>query len=358
MKLQHTLILIALLGLAAGCSKKEAASGTVPETSIPVATAQVVRQPLSTPVVGSGVLASKKEARLSFKTGGIIAAIRVDEGQTVRKGQVLATLNLTEINSQVAQARNSFDKAQRDMERVQRLYADSAATLEQMQNATTGYEVASSALTSVRFNQQYSVITAPEDGRILRRLMEEGELVSAGREVFLFAGSGAGEGWIVRTGIADRDMVKLKIGDKGKLTLDAWPGQTFPATITEIAAAADPVNGTFEVELKVDPQGKKMVTGLVARVEIFPSGQPEMLVVPIEALAEADGDRAWVYTLDQDGTNAKRTAIRTAGIYGDVIAVQEGLTEGGTVITKGTSYLTDGARVKIANDRFQTVNQK
>ncbi len=358
MKLQRTLTLIALLGLAAGCSRKEAASGNVPETSTPVVTAQVVRQPLATPVAGSGVLASKKEARLSFKTAGIIAGIRVDEGQTVRKGQVLATLNLTEINSQVAQARNNLDKARRDMERVQRLYADSAATLEQMQNATTGYEVASSALTSVRFNQQYSVITAPEDGRILRRMMEEGELATAGKEVFLFAGSSSGDGWIVRTGIADRDMVKLKIGDQAKLTLDAWPGETFPAMISEIAAAADPVNGTFEVELKVHPQGKKLVTGLVAKVEIFPSGQPEMLVVPIEALTEADGDRGSVYTLDAAGTGVQKRSVRTASIYGDVVAVREGLKEGATVITGGTAYLTEGARVKVVNDRFQMVSEK
>lgn len=349
MKLQHTLLLCATLGLAVGCSKKEAATEQVAETLTPVATAKVVRQPLVSPVTGSGVLASKKEAKLSFKTAGIVAGIRADEGQTVRKGQVLATLNLTEINSQVAAARNNFDKSRRDMERVKRLYADSAATLEQMQNATTGFQVADASLTSARFNQQFSVITAPEDGRILRRVMEEGELATAGKDVFLFAGSGAGDGWIVRTGIADRDMVKLKIGDKAKLTLDAWPGESFSARVTEIAAAADPVNGTFEVELKVEPQGKKLVTGLVAKVEIFPSGQAEMLVVPIEALAEADGDRASVYTLSKDGTVASKIPVRTAGIYGDVVAVREGLAEGTTVITKGTSYLTDGAKVKVVS---------
>jgi RND family efflux transporter MFP subunit len=191
-------------------------------------------------VVGSGVLASKKEAKLSFKNGGIVAALRADEGQDVRKGQVLAVLDLTEIDAQVAQARNNFEKAQRDRDRVQRLYADSAATLEQMQNATTGFEVASAAFTAARFNREHSVIVAPENGRILRRQVEEGELINPGSSVFLFAGGGAGEGWVVRTGIADRDMVKLKIGDRAKMTFDAYPGVSFPAVVTEIAAAADP----------------------------------------------------------------------------------------------------------------------
>ncbi|HEX8528913.1 MAG TPA: efflux RND transporter periplasmic adaptor subunit [Cytophagales bacterium] len=358
MKPQNAFLFTLLLGLAVACGGKKAAETQTPETPTAVSTAPVTRQPLVAPVTGSGVLASKKEAKLSFKTGGIVAALRADEGQDVRKGQVLALLNLTEIDAQVAQARNNFEKAGRDRDRVQRLYADSAATLEQMQNATTGYEVAAAAFTAARFNRQHSVIVAPEDGRILRRQVEEGELINPGSSVFLFAGGAAGAGWVVRTGIADRDMVKLKIGDRAKMTFDAYPGVSFPAVVTEIAGAADPVNGTFEVELKVDARDKKLVTGLVAKAEIFPSGGSEMLVVPIEALAEADGERASVYTLGEDGTTVRKLPIRTAGIYGDVVAVREGLQEGTAVITKGTAYLTETSKVKVVNDKFQTVSTK
>jgi RND family efflux transporter MFP subunit len=304
------------------------------------------------------VLASKKEPKLSFKTAAIVAALRADEGQERAQKARGAVLHLTEIDAQVAQARNGFEKAQRDRNRMQRLFADSAATLEQMQNATTTHEVASAALTTARFNREHSVIVAPENGRILRRLAETGELIGPGSPVFLFAGGGAGNAWVVRTGIADRDMVKLKIGDKARMTFDAYPGVSFPAVVTEIAGAADPVNGTFEVELNLNAQEKKLVTGLVAKAEIFPSGGSEMLVVPIEALAEADGERASVYTLGEDGTTVKKRPIRTAGIYGDVVAVREGLQEGTAVITRGTAYLTETSKVKVVNDKFQTVSTK
>ncbi|CAA9284850.1 MAG: hypothetical protein AVDCRST_MAG56-4040 [uncultured Cytophagales bacterium] len=358
MKPQNAFLFIALLGLVAACGGKKAGETAVAEAPTAVSTAPVTRQPLVAPVTGSGVLAAKKEAKLSFKTGGIVAALRADEGEDVRKGQVLAVLDLTEIDAQVAQARNGFEKAGRDRDRVQRLYADSAATLEQMQNAATTHEMAAATLTAARFNRQHSVIVAPENGRILRRLAETGELISPGSSVFLFAGSGAGDGWVVRTGIADRDMVKLKIGDKARMTFDAYPGASFPAVVTEIAGAADPVNGTFEVELKVTPTDKKLATGLVAKAEIFPSGGAEMLVVPIEALAEADGDRASVYTLGSDGTSVKKLPIRTAGIYGDVVAVREGLSEGTAVVTRGTAYLTETSKVKVVNDKFRMVSEK
>ncbi len=355
MKPQSTLLFLSLLAVAFACQPKKAPESQVPETVTVVSTGQVTRQPLTSAIVSSGVLASKKEAKLSFKTGGIIAHIRVDEGQSVRKGQLLASLNLTEIDAQVSQARNNFEKAQRDLNRTKRLYADSAATLEQMQNATTGYEVAKAALTGARFNQQYSTILAPSDGRILRRLVEEGELVNPGNAIFQFAGAGEADGWIVRTGIADRDVVKLKIGDKAQLTLDAYPGESFPATITEIAGAADPMNGTFEVELKVNSKGKKLVSGLVAKVETFPSGQPEMLVVPIEALAEADGNKACLYTLSEDQQTARKIPVITSGIYGDKVAIREGIAEGTVIVTKGTSYLTDQSKVKVVNSPLQLV---
>jgi multidrug efflux pump subunit AcrA (membrane-fusion protein) len=83
-----------------------------------------------------------------------------------------------------------------------------------------------------------------------------------------------------------------------------------------------------------------------------------MLVVPIEALAEADGERASVYTLGQDGTTVKKLPIRTAGIYGNVVAVREGLQEGTAVITRGTAYLTETSKVKVVNDKFQMVKTK
>jgi multidrug efflux pump subunit AcrA (membrane-fusion protein) len=84
----------------------------------------------------SGTMASTAEARLSFKIGGIVSKIYVKEGDHVVRGQLLATLDLTEINAQVQQASQGVDKVQRDVNRVKNLYNDTVATLEQVQNAS------------------------------------------------------------------------------------------------------------------------------------------------------------------------------------------------------------------------------
>ena len=88
-----------------------------------------------TPIAVSGQFTTDDETQLGFKTGGVIRSILVKEGDRIHAGQLLATLDLTEINTQVSQAQLGLEKAKRDFQRVQNLYRDSVATLEQLQNA-------------------------------------------------------------------------------------------------------------------------------------------------------------------------------------------------------------------------------
>src|SRR5581483_2717579 len=118
----------------------------------------------------------------------------VKEGDHIIKGQLLATLDLTEINAQVQQAAQSVEKVQRDVNRVKNLYNDTVATLEQVQNTNTQLSVAEENLRIARFNQQYAQIRATENGTILKKLMNEGELAAAGAPVFAMNGT-AGNDW-------------------------------------------------------------------------------------------------------------------------------------------------------------------
>jgi membrane fusion protein, multidrug efflux system len=190
MKTIHYLLTLGLAlnlcacGSKASDQKKEAVSSELDDSVVPVKLSPVQMVTRAEPIAASGLLSSAEEARLSFKIGGIINKLYVDEGQTVRKGQLLATLDLTEINAQVSQAQLSVEKSERDMNRVKAMFADTAATLEQMQNATTGSNVARQNLTIARFNQSYAQIRSSVDGTVTRKAMNEGELASPGAPVF------------------------------------------------------------------------------------------------------------------------------------------------------------------------------
>ncbi|MGH7595717.1 MAG: efflux RND transporter periplasmic adaptor subunit [bacterium] len=338
------LLLAAGLFLAlAGCGTSEANSNSV--EAVAVRTAKVEKANIAQPIRATGILSGKAESKLSFKIGGIIDRIVAGEGQSVRQGQLLATLKLAEINAQVHQAQNAFDKAERDLKRMHILYRDSIATLQQFQDATTGFEVAKSTLEIAKFNQQYASIYAPAAGKILKRFVEANELISPGTPVLSMRN--LHDGWVLKTGLADRDVVRVAIGDTARLAFDAYSNHSFSATVSEISGTASSMTGTYEVELRAEPaEGATFLSGMIAKAEILPSKKLPVWLVPIEALVEADGSRGSLYTISPSHT-AKKIGVSVAFIYGNYAAIDTGLNGIAEVITAGAAYLNDGDAIKI-----------
>lgn len=339
---RHYFFILGVFIILAGCrSKKDDAPM---DRAIPVRTVRVEQKELSRPIHTSGRLSSSTEMKLSFKIGGIIEKLFGEGGERVEEGQILAALKLDEIQAQVTLARSAFEKAKRDHGRVKNLYADSVATLEQLQDAETGMEVARSQLAIAEFNLKHSSIVAPENGRILKKLAEKNELVGPGHPVYFF-GTGGRE-WLVRVGVVDQDVVRLSLGDSALVTFDAYRGVAFPGIVVEIAGAPDPMNGTFEVELTIQQGKYRLVNGFIARVDIFPSQKKWLHVIPFEAIVEADGNKASVFQPCPED-RARKLPVTIEYLMDDRVAVSRGLENVECVITEGSAYLRDGASIRI-----------
>ncbi len=336
----QTLVLSVAL---AACARGRAAAPPAGD-AVAVRVAPVSVDRLAPPVTATGTLGPKEEVTLSFKVGGVVSRVFVDEGRAVRAGDTLAELDLSEIDAAVVRARSAAEKAERDLGRAKRLYADSVATLEQTQNAQTGRDVAHAELETTLFNRRYAVIVAPASGLILRRSAEPDELVPAGKAI-LTLGSHA-RGVVVRAGLADRAVVRIRRGDRAVVRFDALPDRTFDGAVTEIAGAADPMTGTYRVEVAL-PAASGLASGLIGRVEIRPAAAGPLMLVPIDALLEADGASATVYALAPDGRHAQRRTVRIAFLAGDRVAIASGIEGVAAVITDGAAYLDDGAAVVV-----------
>ena len=332
-----------LLALAA-CSKPAEESVTRSDERIPVTLVPVTPANQAEALELSGLLASEEEARLSFKTGGVIARITVKEGDRVRKGQLLASLNLTEINAQVAQAEVGLEKATRDFQRVENLYRDSVATLEQLQNTRSALDLAKETLTIATYNQGFSEIRAPQNGVILRKLMNEGEVVGPGNPVFFLSGNGPAN-WVLRVGMTDRDWVRVKEGDLAQVSLDAFPGTSFTAKLTSLAQAADPMSGLYEAEFRVDPKGKSLAPGLFGKVRLDLSAGSNLPAIPTDALMEGNGNQAVVYVVN--GDKVQKRPVTVAYIQGDRAMIERGLEGVTEVVLRGSAYLMDGSTVVV-----------
>ena len=306
MRVTHSILILTSAFVIAGCNSTADDSQ---QTATPVRTAAAFDGPAAPSIRTNGLLVNKDEIRLSFKMGGVIKHIGVREGERVRKGQRLAEIELTEVNAQVEQARQAHTKAKRDLERGERLYADKVISLEQLQDLRTQTAMTEAGFDSAQFNSNYASIIAPHDGAVLRRLAEERELVAAGNPVIVLGAQN--RGFVVRTGLADREIVQIKLGDTAQVQLDALPDAKLTGKVTEVAGAADPASGMFMVEVALDAGDLPLKSGLIAKLTIVPStaANGSRVYVPIASIVEGDGSRASVFVLDNDLYGDRKSVV-------------------------------------------------
>ncbi|HTE41143.1 MAG TPA: efflux RND transporter periplasmic adaptor subunit [Steroidobacteraceae bacterium] len=342
----NVLSAVAVLLVLTGCAQS---TNTDETRATYVRTEASTTGPAAPTIRTNGMLVNKDELRLSFKVGGVVSRISVQEGQRVKRGQALAKIEQEEINAQVEQARQLAEKSDRDVARAEKLFADRLISQGQLEDLRTQAAVTKAALQTAEFNWGYASIVAPQDGTILRRLIQERELVAAGTPVLVLGAQD--RGYVVRVGLADREIVQVRIGDKAEVELDAHPGEKFPAEVTEVASGADERSGMFQVELRLHPTTLRLASGLVAKVLLTPSSARagERVYVPIASIVEGNGRRASVFVLEgADGQRVvKRRDVDVAFIEGASVALTQGLKLGEHVVTDGALYLEDGERVLV-----------
>jgi RND family efflux transporter MFP subunit len=258
---------------------------------------------------------------------------------------VLAVLDKTEIDAQVAQAQQGLIKSERDLARVEGLYRDSSATLELLQNATTGRDVAKETARIATFNQQYAEIRATRAGKIIKKLVNEGEITGPGMPAFVLFETGAND-WVVKINVSDRDWARMELGMSANVKMDAYEGTNFSGKLSDLAPAADPSSGLYPVEIRIQTQGKRFAPGLFAEVDIAPSKSRPYVVIPVEAIVEGDGQSAFVFALQADGVSVKKVPVRVAFMEGNQAIIANGLEGVTEVITSGAPYLNEKKKVR------------
>ncbi len=334
--------------IVASCGEKkhtENGNGFSPET-IAVKTAPVKSGDASGVITATGLITTANEARYAFKIGGVVERIYVSEGQFFKKGQLLATLKLTEIDAQLSQASLAYQKAKRDYTRADNLYKDSVATLEQLQNAQTGVDIAGKTVDAVAFNKKFAYIYAEADGFVTKKISNEGEMVGPGSPVFAINETSGSNDWTLKLGVTDKEWAAIAIGKQAAVTVDAFPGKTFSATVFRKSQAADPNSGSFQVELKLVMDGNKPAIGMFAKATINTEAVMHLATIPYDALIEADGNSAFVFIPD-GGTKVKRIPVAIERFDNGKVYIKSGLENINEVIISNSAFLNDQSTITI-----------
>jgi RND family efflux transporter MFP subunit len=349
------LLLIASAALFSSCGSPTTAS-QIPDTEIIPVTLQPLHAGAHTAGIPvSGQFTTDDEVLLSFKTDGIIQHILVKEGDAIRQGQTVATLNPTEIDAQAQQAQLAYEKAQRDYQRTNNLYKDSVATLEQLQNSKTALDMAQQQLRTAQFNRSHSIITAPRNGYVLRKLASEGQQVKSGAPVLETNGAQSGN-WLLRVSVSNREWAAIHLQDSAAVEVESVPGKTFHGMVSRKGEGVDPATNAFQVDIRLTGARPSAIAfGMFGKAIIHPrqsntgSSSNGPWAIPYEALLDGDGGTGYVFVTN-DGKTAKKIKVRISGMEKDKVIISEGLDSVQHVIISGSAYLKDGSGIRVINN--------
>jgi RND family efflux transporter MFP subunit len=333
-------------GALAGCGGKPKAEEPVAPT--PVEAARVAAPGASGSVTGAGTLERRREMALSFRIPGVLTSMRVEAGDSVRAGQVLAAIDPAGVDARQQQTAADLERARRDVERDKTLFEKGFVAKQRIDDRTSALKAAQAAYDAARFDRRWATLASPVSGVVLERRAQAGEVVAAGQVVARVADLTSP--LVLRLPLAAREAARVRVGDVAQVTVEDLGGQALTGRVTRVGEAADTRTGAISVEIELSAPPATLRSGQVAhaslQVRAAPNAGAAYARIPAEAVLEASGQRAFVYRFDQG--KARRTAVGFGGFDGDD-ALVSGLPDGAQVITAGAGFVADGETVRVVD---------
>jgi RND family efflux transporter MFP subunit len=352
---------VVAIGLAvSGCSD----SGNATETAAvvrPVKVVEVTKPDDTRKLTYSGSIKARTEVNLGFRIAGKITERRVDIGDRVKPGEVLARIDPTDYELAVRTAEANLAAASRQVEtvgftrkRAEQLFAKNFASQAQLDDATLGYQqavsardAAASSLEQARNQVAYAELKAGQAGIVTAINADTGQVVGAGTPVVTVAVDGEKE---VQIAVPETDIAQFQPGK----TVEArfWSDQqlVLQGKVREVAGSADPQSRTFSVRVSL-PDDPRVLLGMTATVTVTVGGRPSLVSVPLATLAQKDG-RQIVWVADPRTSTVHARDITVADFAPDGVHVAEGLWPGDLVVAAGTQFMSENLKVKLpANEQ-------
>ena len=270
------------------------------------------------------------------QAGNRIKKINVEVGDFVKKGQILAEMDLTQLQQAELQLLNN----EIELERLRKLYDAGGLSKSDLDAVEMAYKVSKNSYENLLEN---SILRSPIDGVVSARNYDVGDMYVMAAPLFTVEQIVPVK---LLVGISESDYSKVKVGDPVTVNADAFPDLTFYGKVNRIYPTVDPATRTFTVEVKIDNKYKTLRPGMFARAKVS-FGSNNNVVVPDVAVVKQQGSgERFVYVLNDDNTVTYQKVVlgRRMGTEYEVL---EGLTDGASVVTGGQIRLKDGVKVVV-----------
>ncbi|MCF2447640.1 efflux RND transporter periplasmic adaptor subunit [Dyadobacter sp. CY345] len=345
-----TILVIALIpiaiffGLASNKKKLEDAKKPVDRSNvaIKVTVDTVSSKTMDGSVTQPATLISDDDASISAETAGKISSLNIQLGTSVRKGQIIGRIDVTENQQKLEAAELSITKLTSDYERNKVLLAGNATNANAVTDAK--YELDAKKLEAAQLRTQISKanIIAPANGIITERQKKAGEYVTTGTTLATITNV---ENLKVNVSVPESQVLNIKKGQKANITSTSYSGERFTGIVNYISPKGDE-NHNYTVQLSIANRGSaQLKAGLYVNVEFtYPTTKQSFVMINKNALTE--GVKNPIVFVYKNGVVEKRKLV-TGTEQGDYIEVKSGLTVGELVVTNGQINLSDGSKAQI-----------
>ncbi len=336
-------------------------SGGKKEEKVSFETAKVEKKNIHTSITATGTIEPVTSVTVGTQVSGIVSKLYVDYNSVVKKGQIIAELDKTNLTSELntakanlASAQSTLDYEKANHDRYKTLFDKGLVSANDYENARLSYEKARQTVTSSResvrkaqTNLGYATITSPIDGVVLSKSVEEGQTVAASfntPELFTIAQDLTD--MRVIADIDEADIGGVKEGQRVTFTVDAFPEDSFEGQVTQVRQQATTESNvvTYEVVISAPNKDLKLKPGLTANVTIYTLELNNTLAVPSKALrftpneallskgeqiADCEGDhKIWT----KEGNTFKAYKVETGTSNGILTEIKSGIKEGTEVL--------------------------
>lgn len=312
-------------------------------------------------ITASGRLVAKNSVNISTRMMGYITAMKAEVGQNVRAGQLLVSINATDIrakggqaNAQISQAQANYNIAKKDYERFQNLYKSQSASQKELDDMRARYEMAQAGLQAaqqmkneVNAQYRYTNVTAPISGIITAKFAEQGDMASPGMPLLTIESQSSLQAQVL---VSEQNITQINEGMSVQITLKSL-NKTVSGTVSEISKSAANTGGQYMVKINIH-NSADLLPGMFVNVQFLTQSSGEVnqdfqesVMVPKSVLVE-NGQLTGVYVVSSQNTAVLRW-IKTGKTFGDQVEVLSGLNPKETYILTSNGKLYNGVKVQV-----------
>ncbi|SFW38337.1 RND family efflux transporter, MFP subunit [Sinomicrobium oceani] len=329
------------LCIAGGCSS-EKKKDKLPEAQ-QVAVRTVRYDTVSASVSLSGNVEGMQTLRLGFMVAGRVSHIAVEEGQSIQKGALLASLDDSDYRIGLEAAEGKLLEVEDKYNRLKMMYDRNSLSEADFVQVKAGLQQARAQQKLRLKNVNDTRLYAPISGVLLKKGVSEGEVIDKGMPVFGLADIDEVK---VNAAVPENNINQIRMDQEAKVNIPALD-TVYTGKVTEVGLAAEATTRTYNAKITLQNPRHRILPGMIAEIRINTPQKEKALTIPGSAVQRGADNTTFVYVLDGDKKRVFRRNISVGKLFGEQMEVTSGLREGEQIVTEGQQKLYDGTPVTL-----------